>query len=720
MKNIKTTLFFISLSITISLPLYSQPYPPSPKIPVVNTIFGKLVADDYRWIEDMSSTQTQTWLKSQADYTMSILNRIPGRDALIKDFQDLDKLTPATISWVTREGGRYFFRKTLPGENVGKLYYRESKTGKDILIFDPNEYTGGMKQITYGYIPSKDGKKIALRITESGNADIAMIKVINVDTRQYYTDSLFPVGGVGSWTSDNKGFIYSALQTADNKSTLIFQDIECKYHKLGDDQKQDKTLASRIHDPYLELRTSNVPDVGISRDEKYLTLSMWGDGAQDENRMFFAPFSDLSKELIKWKPLVKREDLVRDISIFNDSLYMLTRKGAPNYKIVVRHISEADNAKARVLFAEGEKVIEYFTFSKDFLYIKTTDGINSFIYQNNLSNGSFKNVSLPYSGTAWVGTYDIKSNDAIIQIGAWSHPWTTYDLDPANLRLTYGNFNVKADYPGINDIVIEEVGARSHDGTIVPLSIFYNKNIKRDGTNIVYMEGYGSYGSSSTPYFDMMSLPLLNRGIIVAVAHVRGGGEKGFNWQKGGYKATKPNTWKDFNACGDYLVNNKYSSPGLIIGKGTSAGGIMIGMAMLERPDLYAAAINNVPVSNPLRGENRPNGLMDAKEFGTAKDSVEAMGLIAMDAYLNVKDGVKYPAVLAVCGINDTRVPFWQPGKLAARMQSMNAGNKPVLLLVHYDSGHWTEEKSVQFRNSANEYAFALWQAGHKDFKIRD
>src|SRR6187402_3393046 len=171
---------------------------------------------------------------------------------------------------------------------------------------------------------------------------------------------------------------------------------------------------------------------------------------------------------------------------------------------------------------------------------------------------------------------------------------------------------------------------------MIPLSLFYNKHIKKDGKNIVYMTGYGSYGNGIIQYFNMLFLPLLNKGVIIAVTHPRGGGEKGYAWHMGGFKATKPNTWKDFISCGEYLIKKGYTSARHLIGEGTSAGGILIGRAITQRPDLFAAAINNVPLSNPLRGENRANGILDSKEFGTIKDSTEAMGLIEMDAYLHV------------------------------------------------------------------------------------
>jgi prolyl oligopeptidase len=231
------------------------------------------------------------------------------------------------------------------------------------------------------------------------------------------------------------------------------------------------------------------------------------------------------------------------------------------------------------------------------------------------------------------------------------------------------------------------------------------------------MTGYGAYGSGYIQSFNPLFLPLLNEGVVIAVTHPRGGGEKGYAWHMGGFKSTKPNTWKDFIACGEYLIQQNFTSAQHLIGEGTSAGGILIGRAMTERPDLFAATIHNVPLSNPLRGENRPNGSIDAQEFGTVKDSTEAMGLLEMDAYQKVQPGMHYPAVIAVAGINDTRVPVWQPAKLIAALQNANPSGKPALLQINYDSGHGAEEKQILYRNFANMYAFALWQAGHKNYQ---
>ncbi|WP_310391272.1 prolyl oligopeptidase family serine peptidase [Hymenobacter sp.] len=309
------------------------------------------------------------------------------------------------------------------------------------------------------------------------------------------------------------------------------------------------------------------------------------------------------------------------------------------------------------------------------------------------------------------------SNEVLTYLTSWNNPGTAYDYDPAARKLVVSVFDVQPAYPGVADLVVEELEVPSHDGVMVPLSLIYKKGLKKDGNAVCFMTGYGTYGISATPYFSRRNLALLNQGVVLAETHPRGGSEKGQKWYRAGYQTTKPNTWKDFIACGDYLVKNNYTSPQHLIGEGTSAGGILIGRAITERPDLFAAAISNVSCSNALRMENSPNGPVNAPEFGTVKDSAQCMALYEMDALQHVKPGTKYPAVLCVGGMNDPRVVVWQPGKLAAALQSASTSGKPVLMQVNYDNGHFTEDKKVTFRNFANMYAFALWQAGHPAFQ---
>lgn len=279
------------------------------------------------------------------------------------------------------------------------------------------------------------------------------------------------------------------------------------------------------------------------------------------------------------------------------------------------------------------------------------------------------------------------------------------------------NLFEEAKYPEYTDLLVEEVMVESYDGVKVPLSLVYKKGIKKNGDNPVLMTGYGAYGYSLKPVFDPDLLLWALEGGIVATAHVRGGGELGDQWHKGGFKTTKANTWKDLIACSEYLISENYSSDKKIAIHGISAGGILIGRAMTERPDLFAAAISLVGLMNPLRFEETTAGPQNAAEFGTVKDSVECMALIEMDPYLHLKAGIKYPATLVTAGINDIRVTVWQPAKFAARLQAANVSDNPILFRVDYGAGHGSSDTKKYFEDMADVLSFALWQTGHPKYQ---
>jgi prolyl oligopeptidase len=263
-----------------------------------------------------------------------------------------------------------------------------------------------------------------------------------------------------------------------------------------------------------------------------------------------------------------------------------------------------------------------------------------------------------------------------------------------------------------------EVKARSHDGEMIPLSIIYKRGIKLDGSNPTLLAGYGAYGISRDPGFNPALLAWYEKGGVYAVAHVRGGGEYGEDWYKAGYKLTKPNTWKDFIACAQYLIQNGYTSPARLAGTGGSAGGILIGRAITERPDLFGAAIIQVGCSDMLRMETTPNGVPNIPEFGSVKTQDGFKGLYEMSAYNHVSDGTKYPAVMLTTGINDPRVEPWQSAKMAARLQAATASGKPVLLRVDYEAGHGIGSTKKQGEElTVDMWAFLLWQFGLPNFQ---
>lgn len=706
----------LTLFAFIDLPAQTFIYPRTPRHPVVDTIWGRVVVDDYRWLEDMSSQTVKDWTKRQADYTDSILDKIPGRDLLIEEYNQLDKLTPVQFGFYIRNGGnRYFYEKRSPGQNAGILYYREGKNGVDILLFDPNEDARNeTTTVTFDFFPSNDGKNVALVLREGG-VEVSRIRIMNVDNNKFYPETIYPAFTVSAWSPDHKGFIYSAPQTSEHLSNKLYKDTRVMYHVLHADPTDDKLIFSRLHNPDLNIKPEELVSVNYSQDENYLIA-----GAMLKNWSFFAPASDLLKKNIRWKPLVTAEDKqVTSAFLRKDKAFLFSKDTTDDgcLKLSMCSINKIDFDRAKVILTWAGKTVSYSSQTRDYFFVSSTDGVNYFVDQYNFETGEISSLTFPFGGAVYVNSYSGGTNDCFLNVLSRNKLRTRYEYDPATRQSVVSPFNSHAEYAGIVDLVVEEVEVPGHDGVMIPLSLVYNKNMVKDGTNIVYMTGYGSYGVVSVPWFQSQFLPLFNRGVILAETHPRGGGDKGPAWHKAGFKATKPNTWKDFISCAEYLVRNRYTSPKLLIGEGFSAGGILIGRAVTERPDLFGASIHNVPLSNPLRGENRANGDMDAREFGTVKDSVEAMGLMEMDAYLHVKPGTHYPAVLAIGGINDSRVPVWQPAKFIAALQRASASGKPVLLQVNYNSGHITSEKFVQFRTLANRFAFALWQTGHKDFQ---
>jgi prolyl oligopeptidase len=708
----KNALFILGL--IVHLHLFAQ-LPMSPRKPVTDVYFGMQVTDNYRWLEDTKDTVVKTWFKAQADYTNTLLNKIPGRDSLIKTFETYNLLKPYNISDVVKKGGRYFYKKTLPAENVGRLYYRIGEHGKEILLYNPLPVGGKPYSINY-FLPSEDGKKIAFGTSVSGS-ETSTIYIMNVDTRKLYPEKIFPSWfGVSGWTPDGKGFIYTAQNSADITAISSMVDTRAMYHVVGTKVNTDKLLLSRKHDPKLAVKPEDICLIYYSEDLKYIYAILGG--VDRDLNMFYAPASNLLKPVIGWKRLVKKEDQVTEVFNHGDDIYMLTYAGASRFKITKKNVNQIAAEPAITVVPEQPAKISNMYRGKDFFYYTTNDGINSRAFQYSFERGKVEEITLPVSGQARVMPVDAKSNEVLIMVTSWKQPFTIYNYNPLNGICKPSAWTAKTDYPGIADIVVEEIEIKSHDGTMVPLTILYNKNVKKDGNAICYMTGYGAYGSSGDPYFSTFSLALLNKGVIVAETHVRGGSEKGESWYKAGYKVTKPNTWKDFIASGEYLINHNYTSASHLIGEGTSAGGILIGRAITERPDLFAAAISNVSCSNALRMENSPNGQNNMKEFGTVKDSVEAKALYEMDAFQHVKDGTAYPAVICVGGMNDPRVIVWQPGKFAAALQTATTSKKPVLLAVNYDNGHFTENKEIAYRNFANMFSFALWQAGHPSFQM--
>ncbi|NCF16252.1 MAG: prolyl oligopeptidase family serine peptidase, partial [Gammaproteobacteria bacterium] len=325
---------------------------------------------------------------------------------------------------------------------------------------------------------------------------------------------------------------------------------------------------------------------------------------------------------------------------------------------------------------------------------------------------SMEVLSTPRAGAGYVSSVSPEIDGVVLYETSWIQGGVRYAYEPTAGTFTDTGMIPVGKFDNLEGFVAKEVLVTSHDGTQVPLSILHRADLKMDGSNPTIVYGYGSYGSSMSAFFSPTRLAWLERGGVFAVAHVRGGGEYGQEWHYAGRMANKPNTWLDLIASAEYLVDKGYTSPANMAPMGGSAGGILAGRAVTERPDLFGAVVMQVGMLDAVRAETTTNGVPNIKEFGTVTEEEGFRGLLAMSSYHHVRDGETYPAALLTHGYNDNRVNVWMSGKMAARLQAVNGEDgPPVLLRVEFDSGHGIGSTRDQLLSRvADIYSFLFWQ----------
>jgi prolyl oligopeptidase len=699
--------------------------PPLAKVnPVEDVYFGKKISDPYRYMEDLKDSVVKSWFKSQYDYSSGIINSIPGRKSLIDKMVEFDSRVASRVAlFGIADNDMYFYLKTRPEDETGKLFCRIGYSGGEVLLFDPEKWGSDttLKFVISNAYPSFDGKLVAFEIAPNGSENSEVL-IMDVEKKALLTERIDRCwNSYIRWLDDSKSFFYNRLQSADIHSKDRELNSKVFLHKIGTSPDSDKEMLSSSLNPELHIKPEEGPIIHYDRYSK----TMFGLVTTVENALtvYYAPLSELKKERITWKPLFKPSDEVYNFLITEKDLFVYTPKNAPHFKIIKTSLAKPDLSTAEVIVPEDPKrTMTSIDQTIDGLYYTLSEnGVTSKCYFLRNGEKNPRELKLPFpAGTVTIFARDAKSDEIWITAGGWTTLPKRFRYALSEDKLIPEELTSPVSFPEYDDLTVEELMIPSHDGVMVPLSLIYKKSLVKDGGNPVFIRGYGAYGISGTPGFSSNYYLWIDKGGIIAVAHVRGGGELGNEWYKAGFKTTKPNTWKDLIACAEYLIKENYTVPGKIAINGGSAGGVLIGRAMTERPDLFAAAIPEVGCMNPLRMEESPNGLVNAPEFGTVKDSVECMALIEMDSYLQIREGEKYPATLITAGMNDPRVIAWQPAKFAARLQAANGSDKPILFLPDYEAGHGIgSSKTKNFERIANALSFALWQTGHPEFQIK-
>ena len=694
-------------------------YPPTKSMDVAETHWGMKINDSYRWLEDIKNPEVINWFKAQSEYTNSQLAKIPGQDKLIQEFKDLDAMRSVRYHPVAKAGGKYFYEKRLPSEQMNKFYSQDIKTGKETLLFDPQTHVAG-KTFDFETFVSDDGSRILFSLGEAGN-EVSDLHIYDVRSGKFLPEIIPLALGPSFVLGSSDQITYTQMKNYDVHDPQTMLNMPSKLHVIGTPVSSDKIVTSSSTHPELNIQPQEMPILMTFTNSPYLFMGKFT--VENNHTLYFAPKSELNQNKINWKPLTTASDEVQNIIAYGNDLYLLSSKGNPHFNILKTNLQNPDLKNAEVVFkGTSEWKVSKIFLAKDFIIINKSK--NELIIKQsfyNLKTGKVSSPKIKLEGNIMARNISTQDNEILLSNTGWNIPNQFSTLDLETEKITKNPFAIIYNMPFLKNIVAEEIEVRSHDGTMVPLSIIYDKTkVKRDGASIGYMLGYGSYGISLTPSFRLEFIPFLTNGAMVAIAHVRGGGEKGTDWHLGGKKTTKPNTWKDFNACAEYLIQNKYVSDKKLAISGGSAGGILIGRAVTERPDLYRVAIPTVGIMNALRMEFDPNGPANIAEFGTIKDETEFKALLEMDSYHQIKKGVKYPALLVTTGFNDPRVSSYNPAKFAAKMQNENGSKNPVFLDVNYDAGHFGgSTRDEYFKEESKKIAFILWQCGHPDFQIK-
>ena len=696
----------------------------APQSTTVETVCGRKIADPYRALENLQDPVVKRWFRQESDHARSVLDAIPGRRALIQKMVDFDRRKPAKVFDLTiTDNDRYFYLKQTPADETGRLYFRRGFKGREREIFNPVTFSAGKNErFTISSVtPNIDGSKVALTVSPNGseNSVLLVVDVKNGSISPERIDRCWFASP--SWLPDGDSFLYNRM----NPGSLHDKDREKEsrifLHRVGSDPAADLEIFSRAVNPELGIRPEDIPALHFDHKSGYLFA--FTESVDPRLNAWYAPYTSISGPGIHWKRLFRPEDEVYDFAATKNELFIYTPKDAPRYRLLKTSLDHPDIPGARTVIAERKDAMlsGFALTSKGLFYTLSFNGVSEELFLKSDAASDDKRIRLPFeAGTIALGSKGFDKPELWATIGGWTHDFRRFRYDTGKGSFSNETLSSPAEYPEYNDLTVEEITVPSHDGVMVPLSLIHRKGMPRDRSNPVLIYGYGAYGNSVTPFFSPSMLLWTWKGGIFAIAHVRGGGELGDTWHKSGMKTAKPNTWKDLIACAEYLVREGYTSPRHIAINAASAGGILVGRAMTERPDLFAAAMPQVGLLNALRGEESPNGPVNVPEFGTVKNPQECRALIEMDAYLHLEKGVRYPAALITAGINDPRVIAWEPGKFAARLQASTASGKPVLFFTDYKAGHGIgDQKTQQFESLADILSFGLWQTGQPEFQVK-
>ncbi len=709
-----------ALSAGVSAALDAPPV--APIRPVTDRYFGTEVVDDYRYLENLSDPAVQAWMRAQASYTRSVLDALPGRAALLERIHELSNSDVQRGNFV-RRGQRYFYEMSEPGAQQPKLYYRDGLAGEEHLLIDPAK--AGATPTSHlsldFFTPSWDGRYVAYGMSEGGSEE-SVLRVLEVASGKRLAEEIDRTSNsVIGWRPDNRSFFYLryAKSGPDTPAAETLYNARSYLHTLGARTRgeNDPVVFGRGVARGLKVPEGQGTYVVTAADSPYAIAVANHNMDNNPVTLYVAPLAKVHGASTPWRKLADVEDGVSQFELHRQSLYFLSQKGASRFRLLATPLTRPDVRRGQLVVAERAGVITGFALAKEGIYLRERDGAVSKLLLSSMDGKRLRALPLPYAGSLFGPVTDPLESGALFNMQSWVQAPRLFSYDPVS-DVASDTGLIPPSKVDSSQLESREVLALSYDGTRIPLSIIYRKGLVLDGSHPTLLRGYGAYGSTAEARFTATSIAWIERGGVIAVAHIRGGGEYGEDWHRGGQKLSKPNTILDFIACGQYLVDSGYTASKRMAAQGGSAGGITVGGALTWRPDLFGVILDHVGMSDSLRAETEANGPPNIVEFGSTRTEEGFHGLYAMSAYAHVRAGTAYPAVLFTTGANDPRVSPWHMTKMAARVQAASTSGRPVLLRIDYDAGHGIgSNRSQREIETADVWSFALWQMGDQAFQ---
>jgi len=678
--------------------------PPTPQETVVDDYFDTTVSDPYRWLEEWENTAVRAWSDRQNQFTRSYLGQLPDRPAVARRLQELMADESPEYYSLTSQGGYLFALKHQPPHEQPFLVALISPEdlSTEHVILDLNALNPEATTAIDFFVPSNDGQLVAVSLSEKGS-ERGDVYIYETATGKRLDDVVPYVngptaGGDVAWNAYGSGFYYTRYPRQGERpdeDLSFYQQVF--HHKLGTPTEEDTYAIGEEFPRIAEI------ELDVSHDGS-LFLATVANGDGGEFTHYLKDSSDT------WIQITRFEHLIPTVKFgFDNSLFLLSNNGTPRGRLLYLAPGQTDISRAMVIVEESDVAIKEFLPTKSRLYVVDLAGGPCQLRVCNLTSGRQLPVSVPavshVGKLTWLGRDEILlSSESYLEPPAW------YCYNPESNELVRTSM-YQTSPAEFDDVEVVRDFAVSKDGTRVPVNIMRRKDIKLDGQNPTILYGYGGYGISLSPSFDPKRRLWFDQGGVYVVANLRGGGEFGEAWHLAGNLTNKQNVFDDFIACAEYLIESGYTSPGKLAIQGGSNGGLLMGAAMTQRPDLYSAVVSRAGIYDMLRVELDPNGVFNVTEFGTVKNPNHFAALLAYSPYHNVAEGTAYPAVLFTTGEHDGRVNPSQSRKMTAMLQSATSADRPILLRTSSTTGHGRGTAlSEKIATSTDVYTFVLDQ----------